>query len=181
MTTDVSEEIDFNDLAYGLQQLKDKVTSDHVATIYEVFEFLRRVPFPPGYLDQTRTEMFRALRERESTGDHTYVYLSFYGENERASHMKIGVAKNVKARMAGIKTGNPLPKLWTYSAWFSTKKEALIVESALLKHMAADAVHGEWVSVGALSEQAARSIVESLTEVAGAALNSFANFKLCEV
>jgi hypothetical protein len=94
------------------------------------------------------------------------VYLAFYGINDMASYLKIGIAKNVKNRLGGIKTGNPLPNLWTFTAVYDSKRDALSVESALLDHMSGDSVHGEWINVHGMTLQVSEALAESLSEVA---------------
>jgi hypothetical protein len=93
------------------------------------------------------------------------VYLAFFGENDCSQYLKIGIAQNVKARMQGHRTSNPLPLVLTMTAEFLRKADARAVESALLRHMAGDRIHGEWVRCMA-SVPACRAIAESLAEVA---------------
>ena len=98
--------------------------------------------------------------------DHTYVYLTFWGLDDRAEFMKIGVAKDIKARMAGIKTGNPMDRLWTYCLLLHSRSEAMRVESALLSKMADTRVSGEWVKTSKFSGQTCRAICDDLSAVA---------------
>jgi hypothetical protein len=175
------EEIDFNSLAYGLKRLHESVTNDHYETVFGVVELLRRTPLPPGYVTSIQSEMYMLLSHGHKKTKGSNVYLAFYGHDDRATHMKIGVANDIKKRMDTFKTGNPFPNMFTYGAHFHERKEAFTVETALLKHLSASAVHGEWVSVGAISAEAAKKITESLAEVAGYAINSLVEFRLCEV
>lgn len=175
------DEIDFNSLAYGLTQLHKSATNDHYETVFGVIELLRRTPLPPGYVNNIQSEMYRMLSHGPRKTKCSNVYLAFYGYDDKATHMKIGVANDIKKRMDTFKIGNPLPNMFTYGAHFHDRKEAFTVETALLKHLSADAVHGEWVSVGAISAEAAKKITESLAEVAGQAINSLVEFRLCEV
>jgi hypothetical protein len=129
--------------------------------------------------------MFRALTGK-SCGDvtdhiRTHVYLAFFGNEGRATYMKIGIAKNVRNRMSGIATGNPLPNLWTYSAPFFTRVKATAVEAALLRHMSPDKVHGEWIHVQGLSARTAAEVVVSLSEVAGTVHGDEVLFELRDI
>ena len=175
----VTDVIDFNELTKGMICASNK-TLGSLVTVYDIVEQMRGIPFPPGYIDTLRDEMLSVLKTGIPTKP-TFVYLAFYGFNGRATHLKIGVAKDVKARMASIRTGNPLQNLWTYTAAYSTKPDALRVEAALLAHMSSDSVHGEWVSVGLVSDKASAAIVGSLNDVAEAVAGCRINFRLSEV
>jgi hypothetical protein len=155
---------DFNELARRITALPDLIKPGDLSKVYSFIHDMSELPFPPGYLDELRTDMLKALMRGKRVT--TPVYLSFYGVGDKASHLKIGVAKSVKSRMSSIKTGNPLPRLWTYAAMLPAKADALAVESALLHKMASDRAHGEWVHVHGLSESAALAVVSSLEEVA---------------
>lgn len=172
----VAEVIDFNELTKGMIRASTQ-TSGSLVTVYDIAEQMRGLPFPPGYVDTLRDEMLSVLK----TGipaKPTFVYLAFYGFNDKATHLKIGVAKDVSARMASIRTGNPLQNLWTYTAAYSTRADALQVESALLAHMSADSVHGEWVSVGSIDNHEASAVVESLSDVAAEVAGCRVNFRI---
>jgi hypothetical protein len=82
--------------------------------------------------------------------------------------------------MSGIRTGNPIPRLWTFAAAFPSREEAVEIESVLLQHMAAHKAHGEWVHVHGLSEQAAAAMAQSLGEVAARVLGHPAHFERVE-
>lgn len=161
------QDIDFNDIARRIEALPGLVKPGDLSRIAAALEGLRGLPFPPGYLDEMRDDMFSALRRGERVV--TYVYLAFYGLGDKASHLKIGISRNVKHRLGGIKVGNPLPNLWAFSAICASRQEAEEIEAALLRHMAPHKVHGEWVNVHGVSEDAARAIVQSLAEVASSA------------
>lgn len=140
------------------------------ATIQGAIDSLRHLPFPPGYLEWMLLETLDILSESDSTAwDVTSVYLAFFGADIRASHLKIGVARNVKHRVASLKTGNPMPNLWTFAAELPSRRKAMAIEGALLRHMREDRAEGEWVNVYGLSEQATGEVVKSLGEVATAA------------
>jgi hypothetical protein len=152
------------------------------ATLFDVFDPIQHMAFPPGYLKSIRAEMIEVLRSQCTDGmDRTCVYLTFFGNGDRASHMKIGIAKGVKSRLSSIRTGNPIPHLWTYATAFHSRQMALRVEGALLRHMASDRAQGEWVNVHGLSEGAARAVVDSLAEVAAAVSRDAVAFHRTEV
>lgn len=162
----ILEEYDFNDIARRIAKLKKRQRLGDYSLVAYVLSELGSLPFPPGYLDSVRDEMFCTLRTGGGTPSMTSVYLAFYGLEDRASHLKIGIAKDVRSRLSNIKTGNPLPNLWTYTAPFPNRKYAAAVESALLSHMSKDSAHGEWINLGGISDQAAEAIVASLADVA---------------
>lgn len=165
--SNTAEVIDFNQIAKNIVRVSGKYQAGSLVRVYEVMDQLRELPFPPGYVDSLRDDVLKVLQAGVSAKP-TFVYLAFYGINDRATHLKVGVAKDVKARLTGIRTGNPLPILWTFTALYPTRSDAMVVESAILAHLSADSIHGEWVSVGALTASTAEAIVDSLADVATA-------------
>lgn len=93
------------------------------------------------------------------------VYLGFFGSEDAASFLKIGIARDVAKRMAQHRISNPM--LCTLSVWaeFPSRSIARDVEVALLRHMKDERARGEWVNCRA-SLPACRAIAESLAEVA---------------
>lgn len=162
-----AELIDFNQIAKNIVRVSGKYQTGSIVKVFEIMDQLRELPFPPGYVDSLRDDALKVLNAGVSAKP-TFVYLAFYGSNGRATHLKVGVAKNVKSRLASIRTGNPLPILWTFTALYPTRTSAMGVESALLAHLSGDSIHGEWVSVGALTASTAAAIVDSLADVAAA-------------
>lgn len=160
-----AEAIDFNQIAKNIVRFTGKYRAGSFLKIYEAMELLRELPFPPGYVDSLRDDALKVLQAGDSAKP-TFVYLAFYGDNNKATHLKVGVAKDVTARLAGIRTGNPLPLLWKFTALYPSRRDAMAVESALLAHLSADSIHGEWVGVGTLSANASVAIVDSLSDVA---------------
>lgn len=158
-----STEADYNEIARRISALPTPIKPGDVGKMFAALEMLKQLPFPPGYLDELRDEMYLTLKQ----GQHvpTSVYLSFYGLNDTASHLKIGIARNVRSRLSSIKTGNPLPNLWVYTARFASRQEAAMVEAALLRHMSPYRAHGEWARVD-VSKDSAAELVAALTEVA---------------
>lgn len=160
------KDIDFNDLARRLSEIPRKLQPGDACLIAAAIDSIRGLPFPDGYLDEVCQDMLRTAQRGGRVT--TYVYLAFFGSDDKASHLKIGIAKNVRSRLNGIKTGNPLTNLWTYSAELSSRQDAEEIEAALLRHMSPQKVHGEWVNVHGLSQPASEAVVQSLSEVAGA-------------
>lgn len=160
-------EYDFEPIMRGLRNIRQTASKPGTHTIIAgAVESLRALPFPEAYLDGIRDELLMVLKG--ASRNHpcsTHVYLAFYGE-EKASFLKVGIARNVRRRLSGISTGNPLPNLCTFSAPFMTRPKAERIEAALLKHLSVDKVHGEWVSVHGLSREACKSVADSLAEVA---------------
>src|ERR1044072_1145144 len=103
----------------------------------DAFAMLRSVGVPADFLESMRVQAFweTAKAARPGEIDRTFCYLGFYGADNRASFMKVGIAKNVGKRLSAIATGNPLPCLWTFQAQFVHKHIARAVEARLLRHM----------------------------------------------
>lgn len=138
-----------------------------IAGIYGAMEALRHLPFPPGFLDSVRDQMVEALRGEAKTAAHPLsVYLAFHGTDDLATYMKVGIAKSVTARMSALKTGNPLTRLWTFSAVLPDRKSAYRLEQGILKHLSSSKAEGEWVQVRCTGFAAAIEIVASLEEFA---------------
>lgn len=159
------QEIDFNGIAKRINKLRKLARPGDVSRVCACIESIRDLPFTPGFLDSVREDLLAALGAA-ANGQTTYVYLAFYGSDDRADYLKIGITRNVKSRIIGIRTGNPLPNLWTFSARLRSREEAAIIEAALLQHMSLDRVSGEWVRVHGIGRSAAIAIAESLAEVA---------------
>lgn len=161
----ICEHIDFNDLARRVHK-RDSTPLYGVGKIDEAFDILRTLPFSDGYLDSLRYDVVNAFLKRKPKNESVYVYLAFYGDESKAKFLKIGIASNVRSRLLGIRTGNPLPNIFTYVANLDTRRSAAAVEAALLKNMSGDGVHGEWIDVHGIAHSAVESVVSSLAEVA---------------
>ncbi len=163
-------EIDFKRITAGIKAAREAYQPGDLAKIYLAIESLRSLPLAPAYLNGVRDELVSMVCDLRVRGQHdttpTSVYLSFYGTESRASFLKIGIAKDVRKRLAGHATSNPMPNLWTFAGAFGTRHKAGLVEAALLRHMANDKAHGEWLHVHGLSLDAAMEVVQSLAEVA---------------
>ncbi len=170
----MANDINIAGVVDGIAQARGHYSPGNVACVYRAIEILRGLPYAPAYLDGVRDELLGFLTTKAAAPRYytASVYLAFYGVGDRATYLKVGIAKDVEARMSGHTTSNPLPNLWTYTAGFDRRAKASAVELALLRHLSGDKVHGEWVHVHGLSEQAARSFVESLAEVASSAHGS---------
>lgn len=134
-----------------------------ISALYGTMEALRHLPFPPGYLDAIRVQMVDALLGQSRTAQNQLnVYLAFHGGDSGASFMKVGVARQVSARMSALKTGNPLARLWTFSAVLPDRRSAYRLEKAILGHLKDRKAEGEWVEVCFTNLDAAWTFVESL-------------------
>lgn len=162
----MSREINLALLVARFHEMKQGARPKDVIAVMQAMRYLRKSCLPEAYLDGLQDELIQMIGQPIPEKAQTWVYLAFHGAESRAEYMKIGVARNVRARMSGISTGNPLPMLWTYKAAFAGRHHALKVERALLGHMGPDRVKGEWVKVAGLSESASCAIVDSLAEVA---------------
>lgn len=154
-----------DEIVHGAKAMRAAVAPMDFVRVTAIAEAMSKLPLPAAYVDGVKVELLQMLG-MPGRIDMTSVYLAFYGDSDRANYLKIGVAKDVRARMRGIATGNPLPRLWTFEAVFASRQVAADVEAALIRHMSPDKIHGEWVKVGSLSEQAALAVVSSLAEVA---------------
>lgn len=172
----MGREIDLSGLMYGLMGMRAAGKPKDAGFVMCAMERLRATQLPEAYLDGIQDELLQMVCAPIPKSALVSVYLAFHGTDDRASYMKIGVARNVRARMSGLSTGNPLPRLWTYAASFAGRHRAVKVEGALLSHMGNDRVKGEWIRVGGLSAEAAAAIVESLSEVAAAEMSQPVQF-----
>ena len=130
--------------------------------IAEAVAILRGVTLPPGFLEVTHSELVKACLLAGDPGfrERCYCYLMFFGANDIASFMKIGVAKNPVFRLAGLTTGNPLEPLWTFAIQFETRKQAMQVEKALHEHHKASRAKGEWFAIPNASQEDAWVLAE---------------------
>ena len=96
----------------------------------------------------------------------TYCYLAFYGLNEIASYMKVGVSRHPERRIYDIATGNPLDCLWVYFLACPSSEKAFSIEKKLLNHLKENKRRGEWLNVGATNRPSAESLARQLGGVA---------------
>lgn len=159
---------DFERLLDGIAFMRGRATSNSAHSIVMALWTIRRAKcLPDAYLDGIQDEMLQMLAQPPPRNAIACVYLAFHGLNDRAEFLKIGVAADVKKRMRELYTGNPLPRLWTFSAEFNSRSLAYRVETALHKHMRHEGTSGEWFKVRGFSEDVAEQFVSSLAEVAG--------------
>lgn len=147
-----------------VDSMKARANKGHAGTIDLAMRHLATTPLPEAYLEGIRFELLQMLGQEHV--DRTFAYMTFWGMDGRAEFMKIGVAKDVRARMMGIRTGNPMERLWTFKMVFNSRSEAMRVESALLSKMSADRVSGEWIRMAKCSAQACQAIADDLAAVA---------------
>jgi predicted GIY-YIG superfamily endonuclease len=75
--------------------------------------------------------------------DPTYVYI-IAQELEDAVYFKVGIASDVRARLAQLQTGNPHELEIAFSAGFPTRKIARLIEREAHNYLAKHRAHGEW-------------------------------------
>lgn len=148
----------------GLKRMHTQWRRSDEAKIENAMRILSETNLPKAILEGFRVEMLQLLGARYY--DHTHVYIAFFGDEGRAQFMKIGVAKHVRFRIDGIRTGNPLDCLWTFCCPIGSRAEAGKVEAALHRNMANTRTNGEWFRLSKCSEQACEAIVQSLAELA---------------
>jgi predicted GIY-YIG superfamily endonuclease len=73
----------------------------------------------------------------------TYVY---FIQNGKHGSIKIGVAANIEQRICEMQTGNPFELRLIASMEFSSRKQAIGVETVLHKKFRRHHVRGEWFS-----------------------------------
>lgn len=151
-------------LLSGLGAARSRVSQYEIDSIQSAMNILRRAPLADAYVDGLHMEILQMMGAEKLS--QTYVYLSFWGMGDRADFLKIGIAKNVKHRMSGHKSSNPLDRLWTYSMTCISRPEALKVEAALLAKMSEDRCSGEWVRLSRFSAQACKAIADDLSALA---------------
>lgn len=166
----MGNEIDFGPVLTGLEKMREAYLPADLHRLNAILVEMSHLPIPQACIDGIRDELMALV----CGTNYTYrsytanVYLAFFGDAdaERASYMKVGIAKDVASRMLSHSTSNPLTQRWVFAAGFNTRQEALAVEAGLLRHQRDDRVKGEWVNVHGVSESAAASIADSLAEVA---------------
>lgn len=128
----------------------------------QAMALLREATFPEGYIDNLQAELTKACMEASDPGwrQRCYVYMTFFGANEIASFMKIGVSNNPVFRVAGITTGNPLEPLWTFAIPFATRKEAMASERMLHAQYASQRAKGEWFAIAQASKEDAEVLAD---------------------
>lgn len=164
----MAERLNLNSVVDGLMLMQDCTSVNEAVSVIRAIRELRKTQLPTAYLDGIQDELLAMLGQHYPKRAQVSVYLTFHGSEGRASHLKIGVARNVRKRLASLQTGSPLPRLWTWSAPFNGRQLAFKVESKLLSIMEGNRTSGEWSSVGSITEPAAEKLVESLSDAAAA-------------
>lgn len=161
---------------------RGKTTSADALAIVKAIQKLRQVRcLPQAYVDGIQDELLRFIDQPLPAGAMTSVYLAFHGIDNRAAFMKAGVAANVRSRMKELYTGNPLPRLWTFTVALPNRNLAYRVEAAIHDHLRHTRTSGEWFQVHGLSHEAAVSFVESLSELVTDIAKRHLTFALAEV
>lgn len=174
---DAADERRIAALVNGLSGYAQASTITDALKAAQAVDALRETSLPKSYVDGIEDELMRIMGQKLRQLPKVSVYLAFYGEGDRADYMKVGVSKNVHARMKGIRTGNPLPLLYLYSVAMDGRRRALSVESAILDHVEGSRITGEWAKLGRMSEGAVEAVVASLGEVASQVTGQQEKFK----
>lgn len=154
-------------LVDGITAMRIRMRRNAPKKIFEAIDILLSCDLPASYVVGLQGEILQMIG-KERTPDPVWVYLSFFGEFDRAQFLKVGVAKDVRSRINGHRTSNPLDNPLTLAAEFECRRDAMKVEAAILSHMKPDRANGEWIHCKA-SIAACQSIAESLGEVASVA------------
>ena len=166
----MGREMDLGPVLTSLEKMREATRPGDLMQLNSAMAELAKLPIPPAYLNGLRDELSSLLfgTKYDYRAYVANVYLAFFGDpgSDRASYLKVGIAKDVFARMLSHSTSNPLTRMWVFAAGFDTRGFAQTVEAGLLKHLDPDRVKGEWVHVHGVAEDAAAVIVESLAEVA---------------
>lgn len=177
MGSKVLERVNIGALVQGLVGYAHGVTVADTVMAAQAVDLLRKTSLPESYVDGLEDELMRVMGQKLRRPKRVSTYLAFYGNDDMAEYVKVGVSKDVHIRMKDIRTGNPLPRLWLYSARFEDRRTAMSVESAILSHVDGDRVTGEWAKLGGMSADAVRAVVSSLGEVASDLLGRPVEFR----
>lgn len=171
-------ELDLRGLVYGMHALKSQGARNNAVRVIHAIDVLRKSTIPSAYIDGLQDELLALVCDRVPTDLKSHVYLTFHGERGVASHMKVGVAKNVRSRVGSFSTGNPLPELWTFAASFPGRHIAYRIERAILDHLGESRAKGEWVRVPMLGVIDAACMASELGGFASQHTTHPVNFKL---
>lgn len=177
----MGREIDFGALIRGMGSHRKNVKTRDIVAVMQAMSRLRRSSLPQAYVDGLQDEILQMMCDRVPDEACDFVYLAFHGDGGHASHMKIGMAKDVRKRMSALYTGNPLPRLWVYAARIAGREVAQRIERELLLHMSKWRAEGEWVSVGGVNQASAEAITSSLAEVASLHTTQPVEFEIVEL
>lgn len=180
----MAKDIDIGPVIAGLKRMRLALRPGDLSILYSAFEDLRALPLPPSYLDGVRNEMQLMMgvgQKHDRVFGPTMVYLSFYGVGGLASFLKIGVAKDVRKRLAGHATSNPMPNLWAFTASFMSRQKAEAVEAMLLRNLGEFKAHGEWLHVEKLCRDKATTMADQLSKIAARETGNDVTFAPLEV
>jgi hypothetical protein len=107
-----------------------------------------------------------AERIAEMRDGPAYCYLAFYGLDDTANYMKVGMTRHPEQRLYHMATGNPLDCLWVFVSRLPVARAAFHVEKFLHRHLEAHRRRGEWFAVGNADWQAASALARQLYVVA---------------
>lgn len=136
-----------------------------IATVYGVTRALEHLPLGSGALDQVREFLVESLRSRALANESpTSIYLTFFGGDQGAEYLKVGVSGSLKGRMSSIRTSNPMAQLWTWAGAAPSRREAYRLEREILAHLSEARLSGEWVRARCGSIDVAQMMVDSISE-----------------
>lgn len=152
--------------------MRRKLPPGTCARVGASIQGLADLPFPDGVLDDVSAYLLASLGYTGKSHPantrlpaKTFVYLAFYGHDGKAECLKIGISRDVRIRISGTRTNNPIPFLWAYSAEFRTRKDARLVEKRLLGRVADGRIHGEWSATPGWSRLECDAIAECMAEI----------------
>lgn len=94
-----------------------------------------------------------------------YCYLAFFGLDDTASYMKIGMSRHPEQRLYGMGTDNPLDCLWVFVSRLSCTRAAFHAEQFLHRHLAGHRRKGEWFAIGNTDRTGADGLARQLSAV----------------
>lgn len=107
-----------------------------------------------------------------------YCYLAFFGLDDTASYMKIGMSKHPEQRLYSMGTDNPLDCLWVFVSRLPCTRAAFHVEQFLHRHLNERRRKGEWFAIGNTDMAGAEGLARQLSSVALAAEDEAGDFIL---
>lgn len=96
----------------------------------------------------------------------SYCYLAFFGLDETANYMKIGMSKHPEQRLYSMGTDNPLDCIWVFTSRLPCTRAAFHVEQVLHRHMADHRRKGEWFAIGNTELSGAEGLARQLFSIA---------------
>ena len=108
----------------------------------------------------------------------SYCYLAFFGLDETANYMKVGMSRHPEQRLYSMGTDNPLDCLWVFVSRLPCTRAAFHVEQTLHRHLSEHRRKGEWFAIGNTELAGAEGLARQLFGVAQAAEPEAQDFTL---